>query len=39
MKMDRPYIICHMASTVDGKIIVDNRGDSYDRFGGILEQG
>jgi riboflavin biosynthesis pyrimidine reductase len=36
--MKRPYIICHMASTVDGKIIVDNWGDSYKRFSSLYEQ-
>ena len=25
--MDRPYIICHMACSIDGKIIFDNWGD------------
>lgn len=36
--MKRPYVICHMASTVDGRIIVDNWGDSYKRLGSLYEQ-
>lgn len=36
--MKRPKVICHMASTVDGRIIVENWGKSYDRFAGLYER-
>src|ERR1051326_5442125 len=38
--MKRPYVICHMMSTVDGRIISANWGDAETRktFGTIYEQ-
>jgi riboflavin biosynthesis pyrimidine reductase len=38
--MKKPYVICHMASTVDGRIIAENWGDEESReaFGNLYEQ-
>ncbi len=36
--MNKPRVICHMASTIDGRTIVDNWGDSYKKFSGLFEQ-
>lgn len=35
--MTKPYVICHMASSVDGRIIAENWGDKLEQFGGIYE--
>lgn len=35
--MNKPYVICHMASSVDGRIIAENWGDKLDQFGGLYE--
>ena len=35
--MKRPYVICHMGSTVDGRIIGDHWGDSLEKFGELYE--
>src|SRR5688572_7543995 len=35
--MNKPYVICHMASSVDGRIIPENWGDKLEQFGGIYE--
>jgi riboflavin biosynthesis pyrimidine reductase len=35
--MSKPYVICHMASSVDGRIIPENWGDRLDRFGSVYE--
>jgi riboflavin biosynthesis pyrimidine reductase len=34
---NRPYVICHMGSSVDGRIIAENWGDKKDRFGSLYE--
>src|SRR5689334_21332789 len=34
---NKPYVICHMASTVDGRIISENWGDKLQQFGGLYE--
>lgn len=36
--MDKPYVICHMASTVDGRIIAENWGSKQEAFGSIYEE-
>src|SRR3954471_21870950 len=36
--MNRSYVICHMASTVDGRIISENWGDKREKFGKIYEE-
>lgn len=36
--MKRPYVICHMASTIDGRIIAENWGNNYEKFGGMYEE-
>src|SRR6218665_2735028 len=36
--MRRPYVICHMGTTVDGKIIPEHWGEYRDRFGAVYEQ-
>ena len=33
----KPYVICHMASSVDGRIIPENWGDKLDQYGGLYE--
>lgn len=35
--MNKPYVICHMASSVDGRIIAENWGDKLLQFGGLYE--
>jgi riboflavin biosynthesis pyrimidine reductase len=35
--MSKPFVICHMASSVDGRIIPENWGDRLDRFGSVYE--
>jgi riboflavin biosynthesis pyrimidine reductase len=35
--MNKPYVICHMASSIDGRIIPENWGDRLDRFGSVYE--
>ena len=37
MSNNRPYIICHMASSVNGRIIPENWGEALDQFGGLYE--
>jgi riboflavin biosynthesis pyrimidine reductase len=36
--MKKPYIICHMGSTVDGRIIGEHWGDNHEKFGSLYEQ-
>ena len=36
--MNKPYVICHMASTVDGRIIAENWGGLRKKFGNIYEE-
>jgi riboflavin biosynthesis pyrimidine reductase len=36
--MSKPYIICHMGSTVDGRIIGENWGDNWDKYGSLYEE-
>jgi riboflavin biosynthesis pyrimidine reductase len=36
--MKRPYIICHMGSTVDGRIISEHWGDKSEKYGDLYEQ-
>jgi riboflavin biosynthesis pyrimidine reductase len=35
--MNKPYVICHMASSVDGRIIAENWGDKLQQYGGVYE--
>jgi len=35
--MTKPYVICHMASSVDGRIIPENWGERLNQFGDIYE--
>lgn len=35
--MNKPFVICHMASSIDGRIIPENWGDRLDRFGSVYE--
>ena len=34
----RPYVICHMASTVDGRIIGEHWGEHREKYGELYEQ-
>lgn len=36
--MEKPYVICHMGSTVDGRIIVENWGDNWEKYGALYEE-
>lgn len=36
--MNKPNVICHMVSTVDGRIMTEHWGDSYKKFDGIYEE-
>lgn len=36
--MTRPYVICHMASTVDGRIIGENWGSSLEKYSELYDQ-
>jgi riboflavin biosynthesis pyrimidine reductase len=36
--MSKPYVICHMAATVDGRIIAENWGNKQKQFGNIYEE-
>ncbi|HYC30155.1 MAG TPA: RibD family protein [Chitinophagaceae bacterium] len=36
--MKRPYVICHMGSTVDGRIIGEHWGENHETFGALYEQ-
>lgn len=36
--MQRPYVICHMGSTVDGRIIGEHWGENLDNYGALYEQ-
>ena len=35
--MKKPYVICHMGATIDGRIIGENWGQNSDRFGSVYE--
>lgn len=35
--MNKPYVICHMGSTIDGRIIGEHWGDSADKYGSLYE--
>src|ERR1700712_4008319 len=37
-KMKRPYIICHMGSTVDGRIIGEHWGRDHEKYSSIYEE-
>lgn len=36
--MNKPYVICHMGSTVDGRIIGERWGENSTRYGSLYEQ-
>jgi riboflavin biosynthesis pyrimidine reductase len=36
--MKRPYVICHMGSTVDGKIIGEHWGNNRKNYGALYEE-
>jgi riboflavin biosynthesis pyrimidine reductase len=36
--MSKPYVICHMGSTVDGRIISEHWGENAEKFGSIYEE-
>ena len=36
--MNKPYVICHMVSTVDGRIMTEHWGESYKKFDGLYEE-
>lgn len=36
--MKRTYVICHMGSTIDGRIIAEHWGKNYDKFGNLYEE-
>jgi riboflavin biosynthesis pyrimidine reductase len=36
--MNRPYVICHMASTVDGRIIGEHWGGNHENYSALYEQ-
>lgn len=36
--MKRPYVICHMGSTVDGRIIAEHWGDNSENYGAVYEE-
>ncbi|SKC64926.1 hypothetical protein [Ohtaekwangia koreensis] len=31
--MKKPYVICHMGSTVDGRILSEHWGDNREKYG------
>jgi riboflavin biosynthesis pyrimidine reductase len=35
--MNKPYVVCHMGSTVDGRIIGEHWGDNADKYGSLYE--
>jgi riboflavin biosynthesis pyrimidine reductase len=35
--MNKPYVICHMGSTVDGRIIGENWGENWNKYGSLYE--
>src|ERR1044071_3338435 len=36
--MKRPYIVCHMGSTVDGRIIGEHWGENLEKYGALYEK-
>jgi len=36
--MNKPYVVCHMASTIDGRIIAENWGNKRQQFSSIYEE-
>jgi riboflavin biosynthesis pyrimidine reductase len=38
MSLSRPYVICHMASTIDGRIITEHWGNNLDKYSKLYEQ-
>ena len=35
--MKKPYVVCHMGSTIDGRIIGENWGENSEKFGSLYE--
>jgi riboflavin biosynthesis pyrimidine reductase len=35
--MKRPYVVCHMGSTIDGRIIAERWGDNREKYGQLYE--
>ena len=38
MSNKRPYVICHMGSTVDGRIVGENWGNNWEAYGKLYEE-
>src|SRR5215203_314900 len=36
--MKRPYVVCHMGATVDGRIIGEHWGENHGKFSSLYEQ-
>lgn len=36
--MQRPHVICHMGSTINGRIISDHWGENRDKYGALYEE-
>ena len=36
--MNKPYVICHMGSSIDGRIIAENWGENRNKYGTIYEE-